>query len=164
MDEKEKELLKRADTLKEENKKYEAELEALSKEATDLEKEELQYWERIAAFESSLVETEEDSGKVKSSLSFISQEYQRLSSINVINDSFKITCPERVAAINGFRLGRLPSEDVFERNDTCGALGEMGRDKRRVGAGRRPPFRSLGQVQLRRRHLRGQASRLLLQD
>ena len=108
----ESDLLEKLNGLKEEDKKYEVELEALNKEANEIEASEQQYWERISEFESKLLDTEEESGKVKSALAHISQEYQRLASINVVNDSFKISCPERVAAINGFRLGRLQTEDV----------------------------------------------------
>eukprot|EP01022_Parablepharisma_sp_SALTPOND_P001306 TRINITY_DN106022_c0_g1_i1.p1 TRINITY_DN106022_c0_g1~~TRINITY_DN106022_c0_g1_i1.p1 ORF type:complete len:325 (+),score=29.91 TRINITY_DN106022_c0_g1_i1:2322-3296(+) len=110
---KESELHEKLEALKEESKKYETELDAISKEAKDLEYSEQQYWEKISEFESKLLDTEEESGKAKSALGYISQEYQRLAAINVISDAFKITCPERVAAINGFRLGRLQTEDVF---------------------------------------------------
>ena len=99
--------------MEEETKKYEAELFSINKEATELEESEQQYWEKISEFESRLLDTEEENGKVKSALNHFNQEYQRLSSINVISDCFKITCPERVAAINGFRLGKLQTEDVI---------------------------------------------------
>jgi len=111
--EKEAEYQAKLKQIDEETTKYELELQNVNKEAAELEKSDQQYWEKISEFESKLIETEEESGKVKNDLSHISAEYQRLSSINVINDVFKITCPERVAAINGFKLGRLQTEDVF---------------------------------------------------
>jgi DNA repair exonuclease SbcCD ATPase subunit len=98
--------------LEEETKKYETELAEVNKEAAELEESEQKYWEKISELESRLLETEEENGKVKSALTHFNQEYQRLAGINVISDNFKITCPERVAAINGFRLGKLQTEDV----------------------------------------------------
>lgn len=109
---KEAELKENLKGIEEETKKYEEELAEVNKEAAALEESEQKYWEKISELESRLLETEEENGKVKSALAHFSQEYQRLAGINVISDNFKITCPERVAAINGFRLGRLQTEDV----------------------------------------------------
>lgn len=108
----EEELKRDLEHLEGETKDYEAELAKVNKEAAELEESEQKYWEKISELESRLLETEEENGKVKNALAHFSQEYQRLAGINVISDNFKITCPERVAAINGFRLGRLQTEDV----------------------------------------------------
>ena len=106
------ELLSKQASIQAEDGRYRAELSRVQNEAVELEKEEQKYWGSIAAFEKQLIESEEEACMVKSELDRVEKEYQRLISINVVSDVFKISCPERVAAINGFRLGKLQSEDV----------------------------------------------------
>lgn len=106
-------MRRKSQALDAESARCQAELLTLQKDANELEKEEHKYLANTAAFEKKLIDTEEETCMVKSELERVEREYLRLAATNVVNDVFKITCPDRVAAINGFRLGKLPSEDVL---------------------------------------------------
>ena len=118
--------------LEKENSGYEKDLEALMNEANELEKKEQRYWERIAELSQKTIEVEEETSRVSSSNLYYEQEYKRLESINVFNDVFKISCPEKIASINGFRLGRLANVEVKKRLRNF-IIGIVGRNKHCIG-------------------------------
>ncbi|KAI9336080.1 autophagy protein Apg6-domain-containing protein [Obelidium mucronatum] len=99
------------------------ELDDALRELKALDRLEAQYWQDVNALQmqTSEVERERDSFNFKHAA--VLRQLERLEKTNVFNDAFRIWHDGPFGTINGFRLGRLPTQPV-EWHEINAALGQ----------------------------------------
>jgi len=86
--------------------------EKLQREIRALEKDEAVFTERMIEYQLNLTAHEEELAMVDRLTECASNQLKRLQETNVTNDVFNITSQGPFAAINNFRLGKLPDQNV----------------------------------------------------
>ncbi|ORY40001.1 APG6-domain-containing protein [Rhizoclosmatium globosum] len=119
----EQEAIAEYEQLEREAAKVRADLEAAQQEMKELDELEAQYWQDVNKLqqESREIEMERDSYLLKHATAV--RQLERLEKTNVYNDAFRIWHDGPFGTINGFRLGRLPSQPV-EWDEINAALGQ----------------------------------------
>eukprot|EP00357_Protocruzia_adherens_P028158 CAMPEP_0114985354 /NCGR_PEP_ID=MMETSP0216-20121206/7809_1 /TAXON_ID=223996 /ORGANISM="Protocruzia adherens, Strain Boccale" /LENGTH=355 /DNA_ID=CAMNT_0002347639 /DNA_START=30 /DNA_END=1094 /DNA_ORIENTATION=+ len=102
----------RLESLELEERQQFEEIKELEEKAAKLKVEEDEFWKNMNDFEIALVNFEENDARVDRIMVQAKSELDRLSSINVLNDVFKISALNHFATINGFRMGRLVTQTV----------------------------------------------------
>ncbi|RKP23800.1 Atg6/Beclin [Syncephalis pseudoplumigaleata] len=88
------------------------EYRTLEREARELESLERSRWEEYNEYETKLRELNAERDSMELALQQASDWMERLQKTNVYNDAFHISQDGPFGTINGFRLGRLPSQPV----------------------------------------------------
>ncbi|KAJ3158484.1 autophagy protein 6 [Geranomyces michiganensis] len=88
------------------------ELQAVQAELAELESLKLNYWQEVNEFQNELQGYKNEHESIVLSHATISEQLDALKKTNVYNDAFRIRHDEVIGSINGFRLGRLPSQPV----------------------------------------------------
>ncbi|KAJ3147760.1 autophagy protein 6 [Geranomyces variabilis] len=88
------------------------ELQAVQAELAELESLKLSYWQEVNEFQNDLQVYKNERESIVLSHATISEQLDALKKTNVYNDAFRIRHEDVIGSINGFRLGRLPSQPV----------------------------------------------------
>lgn len=91
---------------------FDATLDKLKQEAAELDREEQQYWHDFNAFTVHRAGFAEERDVLLASSQRLAMHDTDLRNTNVYNDSFYIWHDGQFGTINGFRLGKLPDENV----------------------------------------------------
>ena len=108
----ERDLWKKLEELTRTEEEYDSRLKQLAVEKEELSKIEEEYWRSVNTFEAKLLDFQEDTGRVESTLFDTHTHYEKLTKTNVLNDVFKISFIDEFGTISGFRLGKLILNDV----------------------------------------------------
>jgi beclin 1 len=103
---------------------YEATKQMLRNDAGALGRQEQQYWHEYNAFCMQREGYEEERDFVQNCSKRLAEQDEQLRSTNVYNDSFYIWHDGSFGTINGFRLGRLPNQQV-EWSEINAAWGQI---------------------------------------
>jgi beclin 1 len=98
--------------LETERAELDAQLAALEAESRQLDKEENDFWKDRNAFNSTLMDFQNERDALTTRHAHDAQVLSQLQRRSVYNDTFNITHDNHFATINGLRLGRLPSPYV----------------------------------------------------
>ncbi|KAI7818723.1 autophagy protein Apg6-domain-containing protein [Gamsiella multidivaricata] len=88
------------------------EIVMLEKESLELDKEEERYWQECNEFQLALQGFHNERDSVNLKYDYDTRQLEKLHKTNVYNDTFCIGHDGHFATINGFRLGRLPTQPV----------------------------------------------------
>ncbi|KAG0213320.1 autophagy protein 6 [Mortierella sp. GBA30] len=88
------------------------EIAMLEQESLELDKEEERYWQECNEFQMALQTFHNERDSVNLKYDYDSRQLEKLHKTNVYNDTFCIGHDGHFATINGFRLGRLPTQPV----------------------------------------------------
>jgi beclin 1 len=105
-------LLKQHTEMMEQKQHFDHTMAELRAEAQDLDQEEQAYWQEYNAFTIQRGGFTQDRDCALVVSKRLAAQYDVLSSTNVYNDSFYIWHDGNFGTINGFRLGRLPEQQV----------------------------------------------------
>lgn len=112
MEETEAELIKRLESLADEQKQADLELRDLQSEKKRLSEENEAKWTEYNQLKYELFKLDDDIMSAENQLAYCKQRLEKLSETNILNQTFHIWHTGQFATINGFRLGRLPKEPV----------------------------------------------------
>lgn len=112
MEQEEQELLAALEACKKEEQELLAELARQRQQEEQLQREEEDFWTRVAQYQLDLQDMEEERGATASAIRYASQELSRLRRSNVLNEMFQIAQDGPFGTINGFRMGRLHEQPV----------------------------------------------------
>jgi beclin len=110
--EKEKAAFATLEKLEEEKAMMDEQIRALEAEASELVKEEEQFWRERNDFTITLSAFQKEKDRITAKFDHDSTQLQRLQRTNVYNDTFNIGHDGYFGTINGLRLGRLPTITV----------------------------------------------------
>lgn len=88
------------------------EIAALEREALELDKDEERYWQECNEFQLALQSFHNERDSVNLKYDYDTRQLEKLHKTNVYNDTFCISHEGHFGTINGFRLGRLPTQPV----------------------------------------------------
>ncbi|KAI1321211.1 autophagy protein 6 [Mortierella claussenii] len=88
------------------------EIAMLEKESLELDKEEERYWRECNELQLALQAFHNERDSVNLKYDYDTRQLEKLHKTNVYNDTFCIGYDGQFATINGFRLGRLPTQPV----------------------------------------------------
>jgi len=108
----EKEILAALEASKKEEQELLVELARQRQQEEQLQREEEDFWIRVAQYQLDLQDTEEERAATASAIRYASQELSRLRRSNVLNEMFQIDQDGPFGTINGFRMGRLHEQPV----------------------------------------------------
>ncbi len=100
-----------------------AEVSSLESESARLSSLESSFWHEYSAYSLSSSELVEEQSCIQDLIRSSAESLDRLKRTNVFDDAFHISHDGHFATINGFRLGRLPSQPV-EWAEISAALGQ----------------------------------------
>ncbi|CAE7431680.1 Atg6 [Symbiodinium natans] len=112
MERQEEGLLSELEAFKKEEAELMAELERQRQLEEQLQKEEDDFWIKVAECQLDIEETEEERAATSAAIRYASAELTRLRKTNVLNEMFHISQDGPFGTINGFRMGRLPEQPV----------------------------------------------------
>lgn len=112
MEQLENDLIKKLQTLSEEQKQTDKDLSDLQNEKAKITKQNQTYWTEYNQLKYQLFNLDDELLSAENQLAYYNQRIDRLSRTNVLNATFHIWHTGNFATINGFRLGRLPKEPV----------------------------------------------------
>ncbi|KAF9335436.1 autophagy protein 6 [Podila minutissima] len=98
--------------IEEQQKKVQDEIALLELESLELDKEEERYWQECNEFQLALQNFHNERDSINLKYDYDSRQLEKLHKTNVYNDTFCIGHDGHFATINGFRLGRLPTQHV----------------------------------------------------
>ncbi|KAF9990844.1 autophagy protein 6 [Mortierella antarctica] len=98
--------------IEEQHKAVREEIALLEQESLELDKEEERYWQECNEFQMALQTFHNERDSVNLKYDYDSRQLEKLHKTNVYNDTFCIGHDGHFATINGFRLGRLPTQPV----------------------------------------------------
>ncbi|KFH66745.1 hypothetical protein MVEG_07270 [Podila verticillata NRRL 6337] len=98
--------------IEEQQKKVREEIALLELESLELDKEEERYWQECNEFQLALQNFHNERDSINLKYDYDSRQLEKLHKTNVYNDTFCIGHDGHFATINGFRLGRLPTQHV----------------------------------------------------
>jgi len=93
-------------------------------ESKALDSYENRFWEDYQEYQLELARFNEEQDSVKQKIKVSTEQLERMKRTNVYDDAFHISYDGHFGTINGFRLGRLPSQDV-EWPEINAALGQV---------------------------------------
>jgi len=96
----------------------------LAEESATLDKFETRFWEDYQDFSLKFRKLSQQHGKIKQKIRVQTNLLNRLKRTNVFDDAFHISYDGHFGTINGFRLGRLPSQPV-DWTETNAGLGQV---------------------------------------
>jgi beclin 1 len=100
-----------------------AEIEALEKQAQDLDRQEQAFWEKSNEYQIELQNFQNERDAVNLKYDHDVKQYERLQKTVVYNDAFCILHDGPFGTINGYRLGRLSTHPV-DWNEINAAWGQ----------------------------------------
>eukprot|EP01117_Protostelium_nocturnum_P007053 TRINITY_DN2528_c0_g1_i1.p1 TRINITY_DN2528_c0_g1~~TRINITY_DN2528_c0_g1_i1.p1 ORF type:complete len:407 (-),score=122.48 TRINITY_DN2528_c0_g1_i1:1311-2531(-) len=109
--------------IKEEIKREERQKEDLLKQSGILDDQEKKYFEHLCNYQHESHLFFDDLTGVKAKTKYAAEELRKLEIVNVHQNTFYVVTTERIATINGFRLGRLPDVPV-DWEEINSALGQ----------------------------------------
>ncbi|KAF9357314.1 autophagy protein 6 [Mortierella sp. AD094] len=98
--------------IEEQQRAVREEIAMLEQESLALDKEEESYWQECNEFQLALQAFHNERDSVNLKYDYDSRQLEKLHKTNVYNDTFCIGHDGHFATINGFRLGRLPTQPV----------------------------------------------------
>ncbi|GJJ79040.1 beclin [Entomortierella parvispora] len=98
--------------IEEQQRVVQEEIAMLEQEALELDKEEERYWQECNEFQMALQSFHNERDSVNLKYDYDTRQLEKLHKTNVYNDTFCIGHDGHFATINGFRLGRLPTQPV----------------------------------------------------
>ncbi|CAO3568433.1 unnamed protein product [Mortierella alpina] len=98
--------------IEEQQRAVREEIALLEQESLELDKEEERYWQECNEFQMALQTFHNERDSVNLKYDYDSRQLEKLHKTNVYNDTFCIGHDGHFATINGFRLGRLPTQPV----------------------------------------------------
>ncbi|KAG0310917.1 autophagy protein 6 [Linnemannia gamsii] len=98
--------------IEEQQRAVREEIALLEQQSLELDKEEEQYWQECNEFQQTLQTFHNERDSVNLKYDYDSRQLEKLHKTNVYNDTFCISHDGNFATINGFRLGRLPTQPV----------------------------------------------------
>ncbi|KAF9379435.1 autophagy protein 6 [Mortierella sp. AD011] len=98
--------------IEEQQRAVREEIAILEQESLELDKEEERYWQECNEFQLALQNFHNERDSVNLKYDYDSRQLEKLHKTNVYNDTFCIGHDGHFATINGFRLGRLPTQPV----------------------------------------------------
>ncbi|KAF9105549.1 autophagy protein 6 [Mortierella sp. GBA35] len=98
--------------IEEQQRAVREEIALLEQESLELDREEEQYWQECNEFQQALQTFHNERDSVNLKYDYDSRQLEKLHKTNVYNDTFCISHDGNFATINGFRLGRLPTQPV----------------------------------------------------
>ncbi|KAF9957349.1 autophagy protein 6 [Mortierella alpina] len=98
--------------IEEQQRAVREEIAMLEQESLELDKEEERYWQECNEFQMALQTFHNERDSVNLKYDYDSRQLEKLHKTNVYNDTFCIGHDGHFATINGFRLGRLPTQPV----------------------------------------------------
>ncbi|KAI8817591.1 autophagy protein Apg6-domain-containing protein [Fimicolochytrium jonesii] len=108
----ERQALQTLKNLESEREHLNAELASVHKELEDLEVSKSSLWQDVNDFDSKLQTYQNERQSVQLSHAYVSKQLESLKKTNVYNDTFQIWHEGPFGTINGFRMGRLPTQPV----------------------------------------------------
>jgi len=96
----------------------------LEAESKALDAFEQKYWDDYEEFQIDMDRLNEEQNSVKQKIKVTTEQLEQLKRTNVYDDAFHISYDGHFGTINGFRLGRLPTQMV-EWSETNAALGQV---------------------------------------
>eukprot|EP00954_Amorphochlora_amoebiformis_P017426 1319097-Amorphochlora_amoeboformis.AAC.1 len=118
------EFEKQIQAIKRQRDKLAAETLNLEQESKKLDDFEKKFWDEYQELELEEALTQETHSSLEQRIESAKQQLEQLKCTNVYNDAFYISGEGHFASINGFKLGRLPSEQV-EWDEINAALGQV---------------------------------------
>jgi beclin 1 len=119
----EKELQAHLERLRMEKREIKEKIDALNTSRIRFEAAHDQFWTEIADLEVNLKKISTEHHSYKKKIEALELEYSLLKRTNVYEDAFHISHDGHFATINGFRLGKLPSQPV-QWSEINAALGQ----------------------------------------
>ncbi|KAF9189942.1 autophagy protein 6 [Haplosporangium sp. Z 767] len=98
--------------IEEQQRAVREEIAMLEQESLELDKEEERYWQECNEFQMALQTFHNERDSVNLKYDYDTRQLEKLHKTNVYNDTFCIGHDGHFATINGFRLGRLPTQPV----------------------------------------------------
>jgi len=120
----EKQLETKLNEIRAERAQLKTELEQLETETKQMDEFEKRFWDEYGDFELELEQLSAEQQLVKQQIKVQNELLERLKRTNVYDDAFHISYDGHFGTINGFRLGRLPSQPV-DWQETNAALGQV---------------------------------------
>lgn len=110
--------------LRQEKSALHLEYALLDHESSKLSEYEAAFWREYEEYALQLAQVTEDQAYIKSQIKCAGDALDRMKRTNVFDDAFHISHDGHFPTINGFRLGRLPSQPI-EWAETSAALGQV---------------------------------------
>lgn len=108
----EKDLIGELKQIEEQQKEVDLNSDVIEKEKKTLEEQNLAYWTEYNKLKHKLFCLDDELLSAENQISYYRHRREKLSSTNILNRTFHISHSGSFATINGFRLGRLPKEQV----------------------------------------------------
>lgn len=108
----EQDALKKLKELSEQRSGLKGEIESLEGEMKELDVMEASFWQEYNEFREQFNQLQDNKSSLQLHLQHATEQLEKLKKTNVYNDTFRIWHEGPFGTINGFRLGRLPSQPV----------------------------------------------------